>query len=88
MKAEKQEPKFSPVVITLESQEEVDWMFCLLNHSWLTDDTPLEDGQSALEAFAPNYVPAFRRLCDKIEAKAAEDCKVLRLIKNAGTPSP
>lgn len=43
MKVEKAEAKFTPVVITLESQEEVDQMFALANYNLFKGDLDITE---------------------------------------------
>lgn len=43
MKVEKAETKFTPVVITLESQEEVDQMFTLANYNYFKGDLDITE---------------------------------------------
>ena len=43
MKVEKAEAKFTPVVITLESQEEVDQMFTLANYNRFKGDLDITE---------------------------------------------
>ena len=45
MKAERAEPKqeFVPVIVMLESQEEVDALYALINHSTITGALPILD---------------------------------------------
>lgn len=37
MKINHQKESFKPVIITLESQEEVDCLWGIMNHSWVVD---------------------------------------------------
>lgn len=57
MKVERITPKpaFVPVVITLETQEEVDQLFSLVNHAAVVpDDSPLAAAYESLKEHAAN----------------------------------
>lgn len=54
MKIETKEPKFEPVTITLETQEEVSKMFAIFNHQTLSN---------ALEFY--NHYKSFTSICVK-----------------------
>ena len=70
MKAERQNP-FVPVVLTLESQEEVDSVFVLFNHTRITKVLPgLVGAREALSPFVPNedgYLDKHCALCKIIK---------------------
>jgi hypothetical protein len=51
MKAHREGDKFRPVVITLESQAEVDALYAMLNHTVVSDDTALSDAHEEVEPF-------------------------------------
>ena len=66
MKAKRAEPKqeFVPVIVTLESQEEVDAFFCLCNHGGITRVYPALNGWwSSLTPFRSRHYSA---LFDKL----------------------
>ncbi len=75
MKAEKLPLKFSPVLLTLETQVEVDAIFAFLNHCTLTDAVGLGDSGSfeALEEFRD------RHNCDKLHSAL---CKLVKAAKS------
>lgn len=72
MKAERAEPKqeFVPVIVTLESQEEVDALFVVCNHAKMTNTLPAINGWwSKLEDFRSFNS---RLLWDKFDAAIHE----------------
>lgn len=50
MKVEKKQPDFTPVVITLESQEEVDQLFALANYNQFSSPKHRADVTTSLMA--------------------------------------
>jgi uncharacterized protein YpbB len=61
MKAEKKE-RFMPVILTLETQEEVDKIFALMNHKDLADAVELGDDNPLAGFETDNYEIYHERL--------------------------
>lgn len=68
MKAErKTESAFVPVILTLESQAEVDAVFSLLNHARICDAVELPDeAGGVLEPFHSQYYHALHTNLDRL----------------------
>lgn len=66
MKAEriKLEPEFVPVIVTLESQEEVDALYAVVDHTTIQATLPvLNDWQGQLYSFrSSNYAELWKKL--------------------------
>jgi hypothetical protein len=70
MKAIQDKVAFAPVIVALESQEEVDTLYAILNHAWVVDGTSLEHCHEHLEALAsPSNSTIHRALTERLEAK-------------------
>lgn len=66
MKATRDEV-FTPVILTLETQAEVDGVFTLLNHALLAKAVELPDAWETLRGFrGPNASKLFDRVSDLI----------------------
>lgn len=67
MKAERAEPKqeFAPVIVTLESQDEVDAIFAVGNDTRICRVLPALDGvYGCLKQFTGNY---YQESCDRLD---------------------
>lgn len=68
MKVHREETKFQPVVITLETQEEVHEMMALLVHIDLCGEgTALDGAWECLDPHAEGYEEAFGRLEERMK---------------------
>ncbi len=72
MKAEQKQPTpaFIPVILTLESQEEIDKLFALFNYMPISDVLRLTDWYCKLQPFiSKNIDELHTQLCDGLKRK-------------------
>lgn len=55
MKARRPNPKCATVIVTLETQHEVDALYCILNHTDIVEPTQMGTAFKALEPFVSDW---------------------------------
>lgn len=65
----REEVKFTPVIITLESQEEVDQMFALLDNNAIASCVPLLSVYLLKDYFSDKYTKTCKQLSEIIKSE-------------------